>query len=324
MYNSIGFASAPANIALLKYWGKNKEGMPQNPSISMTLGDLRSSTTVRPYNGTKHVFHLNGEEQHINEKMEAFLQKIFTFFRCQNKFLIESFNNFPTSAGIASSASGYAALGAAFVNFFSKTSEVTEDVLNTIRTFCLLGSKSSLRSVVSDSVAFVGFFDGKMKNLDVAPIFQEFIDFVVVVDKSPKLIPSSEGHKTATKSIFNNIRVQYATKNAELLIDALKVGDFKIIQKITEADTLLMHASVPETCNGYTYLSKASEIVITELLKNREDHEIIWTSDAGANVHLLFPKKELAFIDSFLGYLKDIVSFEVFSSKTFRGVSFDE
>jgi len=318
----IGYASAPANIALLKYWGKDKFGMPLNPSISMTLGDLRSTTTVRPHNSTDHLFHLNGKEHPINEKMKCFLQKIFTFFKCQNKFFIDSSNNFPTSSGIASSASGYAALGASFVNFFSKTSKVEDDVLNLIRTFCINGSKSSLRSVVSDSSKFVGLYNDKIKVLDIAPFFEEFIDLVVVVDKTQKIVSSSDAHKAVNKSIFNNIRVQYTIKNTEVLCNGLKTGDFEIVQQITEQDTLLMHASLPETCSGYTYFSKASETVITELIKHRGLHEIIWTSDAGANVHLLFPKKELFFINSFIGYLKDIVSFEVFTSKNFRGISF--
>lgn len=320
MSNFYGYASAPSNIALLKYWGKNSDGMPLNPSISMTLGDLRSFTKVVPNKIGVHEFFLNGIELEIDEKLSGFIKRILSFFRCNNTFTIESINNFPTSAGIASSASGYAALAAAFVNFFTKAITLTPDHLNFLKTFCKFGSKSSLRSLSDNSAKFIELKDGKTNEIKCHESLKDLTDFVLCIDKSQKKISSSDGHKYAGKSIFNNIRVEYANHNAEILKNAIQDGDFNTVQNITEADAILMHASVAETFNGYTYLSHATETIIIELLKNRSTHKIMWTCDAGANVHLLFPKDEISFVDSFLIHLKDYISFEIFSNKTSTGI----
>lgn len=321
--NYFGFASAPSNIALMKYWGKNHYGMPMNPSLSMTLGDLRSFTKVSISDRKTHELYINNTEFKIDQKLDNFLSKILNYFKCNNKLKIESVNNFPISVGIASSASGYAALTTAIFNFFAKVDTLTEENLKMMQVFACNGSKSSVRSIVNDSQKFVKFENNKITTVPVHEIFSGFWDFVICIDKKVKEISSSDGHSMACKSIFNAIRVEYANNNIQLLCESLKCGDFEKVQSLVENDTLLMHAAVAENFGGAMYLTQGSKVIISELIKNRGKHRVIWTCDAGANVHLLFHEEEFNFIDSFLAYIKDFVAFDLFTNKSFKGISFD-
>ena len=236
---------------------------------------------------------------------------------------IESINNFPISSGIASSASGYAAMTAAIVNFFTKTEDLSEENLKMMRVFASHGSKSSVRSIVNDSQKFVKFENNKITTLKIHKIFEDLWDFIICIDKNPKKIPSSKGHSAVGKSIFNTIRVEYANHNIQLLGESLENGDFFKVQSLVENDTLLMHASVAETFAGETYLTNGSKMIISERVKNRGNHMVFWTCDAGANVHLLFHETEFNFIDSFLAYIKDFTAFDLFTSKSAKGIVFD-
>lgn len=106
-------ATAHPNIALVKYWGKGDEASntPATPSLSITLSDFASTTTVRRHDQPQDRIRLNGSEQ-PDPKIEGYLARLRQQFAIP-PLAIESSNNFPTASGLASSASGFAALTAA-------------------------------------------------------------------------------------------------------------------------------------------------------------------------------------------------------------------
>ena len=113
---SIGWRS-PSNIALVKYWGKRHEQIPQNPSVSFTLSNAYTDSIVH-YRPSKNdhpevEFYLDGKRNESFEvRVQSFVNRIseeLTFLRNMD-LRIESTNSFPHSTGIASSASGMSAL----------------------------------------------------------------------------------------------------------------------------------------------------------------------------------------------------------------------
>lgn len=317
--NNYGYASAPSNIALIKYWGKTQEKLPINPTISMTLGDLRSETRVSISKDVANHFFFNGIEFEINEKMQNFLQEIFNFFKFNNKILIETQNNFPSDCGIASSASGYAALSAALITLFEKNLESKEYLSEKIKFFASKGSGSAARSSILDNIKFLKLENGKISKIHHHESLENLYDFVICIDKSKKMIPSSIGHMHANKSIFQNIRQAYINEKICDLQNAISCGDFEKIQSISEQDTILMHSIVADSLTT-NYLSTASSYIISELIQNRNKRMILWTADAGPNIHIIFNNKEMQFITSFLKYIKDFVSFDVFVNKSYDGI----
>ena len=116
MSNQFFEVSAPSNIALLKYWGKRNTDhqWPSNNSLSLTLTLSQSKTTARKHESDEHLFYFQNE---LYSKEHSFAKKVYQYldileetFQFNSKLIIESKNTFPSASGIASSASGMAAL----------------------------------------------------------------------------------------------------------------------------------------------------------------------------------------------------------------------
>ena len=114
--------SAPSNIALVKYWGKKAHQIPANPSISFTLNNCKTSTSLKFKKKTTQGFSfevfLEGIlEEDFKPKIEQFFKRIEIYlpFLSAYHFVIETSNTFPHSSGIASSASGMSALALCLV-----------------------------------------------------------------------------------------------------------------------------------------------------------------------------------------------------------------
>ena len=110
---------SPSNIALVKYWGKNPDQIPANPSISFTLNTCKTTTKLSyelldvPSNKFEFELYFEGElKEDFKPKVVTFFQRIEAYvpFLKSYRFKIETSNSFPHSSGIASSASGMSAL----------------------------------------------------------------------------------------------------------------------------------------------------------------------------------------------------------------------
>lgn len=304
----IGYGSAPSNIALIKYWGKDpiKKQIPVNSSLSFTLSHLVSETKVtalgRFFPKTeinvprmKHQIYLNGESE-ISEKMNIFLNSILSPYANEIALKIESTNNFPTACGIASSASGYAALCRSIANLLQLEKHFSPDDLQYwLYEWSRLGSGSATRSACLDSNALFVSWETKEENTVTLNIpyhaeMKNLAHMVFVLDDSPKAISSSEGHKYAHTSPIQCIRVAGIETKMSSLKQALLDFDFKTIAKISEDDALLMHSVMQTGTPPVCYLNESTSKLISEFIQLRDKKKLraFWTLDAGPNIHLLF------------------------------------
>ena len=313
----------PSNIALVKYWGKHGNQLPENPSISFTLSECYTETTVdfntQPgINEFEFRFRFNGEPKPSFEpKIEAFLKKIVGRFVSLSimRMDIDSTNTFPHSSGIASSASGMAALASCITTMekqimpgFSK-----EQYLQMASIAARLGSGSACRSIY-DYMAVWGkseFFEGSSDEYAIpysgfAPIFKDYCDTILIVDAGEKEVSSTAGHALLKNHPFAPTRYEEARKNMGLIKKALETADLELFTEIVEAEAFMLHALMMTSKPPYLLMKAGTLNIINEVRAQRKSLglNMCITLDAGANVHLLYPKSEAektrAFIDSVL------------------------
>lgn len=310
--------SSPSNIALVKYWGKRKNQIPENPSISFTLSNCKTITevTYTKKKGTEFSFEVFFE----GEKNEAFKPKIQTFFERIESYVpflrdyhfnIETSNTFPHSSGIASSASGMSALALCLMSIEEDLGvDYADDYFNRKASFLArLGSGSACRSIEGELVVwgknkstessdlFGVRFDG-----DIHSNFKDYQDAILLVDKGEKQVSSTLGHKLMYGHPFAKERFLQAHDNLDKLKDILSSGDLKEFIKIVESEALTLHAMMM-TSMPYFILMKPNTLeIINRIWKFREENNsnICFTLDAGANVHVLFPKAEESKVYDFI------------------------
>ncbi|MBT8287956.1 MAG: diphosphomevalonate decarboxylase [Flavobacteriaceae bacterium] len=305
--------SSPSNIALVKYWGKHEPQMPANPSISFTLDSCRSDTKLsfskRKHAGTDFSFDLifEGKEQ------PDFKPKIATFFKRIERYLpfltdyhlvIESSNSFPHSSGIASSASAFSALALCLMSMERKLDPDMshEDFTRKASFLSRLGSGSACRSVEGGLVVW-GDHDDIPGSSDLYGIpfpfeiherFKSYHDTILLVDKGKKQVSSTLGHQLMVDHPFGEQRFKQANSNLALLTPILQIGDLQGFIHIVEQEALSLHAMML-TSNPYFMLMKPNTLnIINSVWEFRREtgHNLCFTLDAGANVHLLFPDAE--------------------------------
>lgn len=305
----IGFGQAPSNIALIKYWGKElgKKQIPENSSLSFTLNHLVSKTKVtalgrffpesqEPIQRMSHQIWISGQSE-STPKMNSFLDSILSPYANEIGIKIESQNNFPTACGIASSASGYAALCKAIADLLQLEKHFSQDDLQYwLYEWSRLGSGSATRSAGLDPnslfVSWEKTSDSKTITSSV-PFHENLKNLkhcVFVLDDNPKSVSSSEGHQYAHTSPFHNIRVAGVEEKMRQMKKALVDFDFKTMIRITEEDAFAMHSVMQTGLPSACYLNKMTSDIISHFVKFRDSNHInaFWTLDAGPNVHFLF------------------------------------
>ncbi|MFA5667637.1 MAG: diphosphomevalonate decarboxylase [Balneolaceae bacterium] len=237
-------AVAHANIALVKYWGKRTEALnlPAVGSISLTLDALKTETTVS-FDGAlqKDSLVLNGKPA-----SEASLKRVSDFLNHigginRSSASIVSTNNFPTAAGLASSASGFAALA------LSATSALNLDLEDVeLSKLARIGSGSAARSI------YGGFVEMKCGNTDdgngdyaISLFEQDYWDvrmLIAITSSDEKTIGSTEGmNRTANTSPFYSAWVQSQAADLDEMRLALKAKDFQKVGELTEHSCFKMH-----------------------------------------------------------------------------------
>jgi diphosphomevalonate decarboxylase len=323
--------SAPSNIALVKYWGKKEHQIPANPSISFTLKNCKTTTKV----GFKKIdassnfsFDLLFEgkpKEDFKPKILKFFERIEVYlpFLKNYHFTIDTQNSFPHSSGIASSASGMAALA---VNLMSIERllhpEMTDDYFYKKASFLArLGSGSACRSIQGEIVIW-GKEEAKRcsskhhENLLTSDLFgvhfdqtihahfKNFQDTILLVDKGEKVVSSSVGHDLMHNHPYAEKRFEQAHEHLFMIKDVLQKGDLDAFIKIVESEALTLHAMMM-TSMPYFILMKSNTLeIINKIWKFRNDTQIpvCFTLDAGANVHVLYPENVK---ESVLQFIKD-------------------
>ena len=296
---------SPSNIALVKYWGKTPIQIPANSSISFTLKNCYTQTTISFEKSNEFQIDVSVD----GKKNIAFLPKIEQFFRrikeyspyvYDYKLQIDTLNTFPHSSGIASSASGFSALAYAVVQLEKQLSNLNEKEAMIKASFLSrLGSGSACRSLFGPLAIW-----GKHEKLqytsdlyaieyhEIHDVFKDFQDTILLIDKGQKKVSSTIGHDLMTNHPYAKQRFLQAQENIISMISILKSGSLDEFIAKTESEALTLHGMMM-TSNPYFVLMKEGTLsCINKIWKFREETKIplCFTLDAGANLHVLYPK----------------------------------
>ena len=319
MSNLTSHWRSPSNIALVKYWGKFHDQIPANPSISFTLDECYTQTSIRAERKTttdEFSFDISLDGQ----TREEFRPKIQTFFKRiaaeapwlkDHHLVIQTQNSFPHSSGIASSASGMSALALCLLDMEEKLTGVKRpDFYRQASSWSRLGSGSASRSVYGGLVEW-GRFEGIAESSDqyavpyrgeLDAVFEDFRDFILLVETGSKTVSSSAGHGLMNQHPYAKKRFEQAHINLRELQTFLAAGDLQGFGELVESEALTLHAMMM-TSRPYFILMKPNTLEIIEKIWRfrREAHlPVYFTLDAGANIHLLFPNTITDRIDNFV------------------------
>jgi diphosphomevalonate decarboxylase len=288
-------ATANANIALVKYWGKrNKELiLPNNSSISLTLKELNTLTTVEfSENYDKDIFILERQEIKEGEQLKkviSHLDLIRSLSGAKQKAKVSSSNNFPTAAGLASSASGFAALTLAAIKAVGLDLNPKE-----LSIISRQGSGSSTRSCMG---GFVEWTKGEKQDgtdsyaKQIAPVdyWPEFRMITTIVSVRAKKVSSRAGMaQTVKTSPMYAAWLNTAHKNLEAMKQGILNKDFTLVGSIAEANCLKMHATMITTKPSIIYWEPATlEIVHSVQAWREQGLKCYFTIDAGPQVKII-------------------------------------
>ena len=283
-------AIAPANIAFIKYWGKANANLrlPLNSSLSMNLSEAFTTTTVEFSQTLKQdqVQSLDSEfSQAETRRIKEHLDRVRKKAKLTAAARVATKNNFPKGSGIASSASGFAALTVAASN--AAGLNLAEKELTIL---ARLGSGSACRSIPD---GFVEWKTGESSQDSYAYSVAssnhwDLRDIIAIVSSESKMVSSTQGHERAQTSPFWKDRVMGIGQKLILVKAALKEKNMAHLGIILEEDALNMHA-IMMTQNPPLFYWKGitTEIMHAVRFWRRNGLSVYFTIDAGPNVHLI-------------------------------------
>ncbi|WP_299520212.1 diphosphomevalonate decarboxylase [Winogradskyella sp.] len=323
--------SSPSNIALIKYWGKREQQIPENPSISFTLSNCKTITEVTYTKKKTGDFSFNvifegKENEAFKPKIQTFFERVEAYvpFLRDYHFTIETSNTFPHSSGIASSASGMSALALCMMSIEEKLTAY-EDVISTEQSdeksqnyfnqkasfLARLGSGSACRSIEGELVVWGQNESTESSDLygirfsgEVHSNFKKYQDTILLVDKGEKQVSSTVGHQLMHGHPFAKERFKQAHHNLGKLKAVFASGDLDNFVKIVESEALTLHAMMM-TSMPYFILMKPNTLEIINRIwtyRKTNNSHVCFTLDAGANVHVLYPENEK---ESVLRFIKN-------------------
>ena len=303
MNNNQIIKRSPSNIAIVKYWGKHGNQLPNNPSISFTLSNCFTETKVTWKENNLDIttmdFYFEGKENPaFKNKIEKFLnanEQYFTFLKGLD-LKIESYNSFPHSSGIASSASSMSALIMCLLAIKYKNKEID---LQEASFLSRLASGSAARSVYP-TMTLWGETPALSNSSDeyaipigdiIHPVFKTYHDTILIVSSKEKSVSSRAGHSLMETHPMAEMRYATARKNTEDLLTILKNGDLEGFIKIAEEEANQLHDLMATSTPSYTLKEPNTINIINKILEFRKETclPICYTLDAGPNVHLLYP-----------------------------------
>lgn len=318
---------APVNIAVIKYWGKRDEQLilPVNSSVSVTLGldELQAKTTVAVSDTfeTDRIW-LNGKEESVNNKR---IQNVLKEIRrratrnivadakgdqSQPCVHICSENNFPTAAGLASSAAGYACLVYTLAQVYGVQGELS--------LIARQGSGSACRSMYGGFVlwemgALADGSDSLARQLAPSDHWPSLRVLILVVSDQKKQVGSTEGMQTTvTTSELMRKRVQVVPQHTEEMTEAIRSQDFPKFARITMQESNQFHAVCLDTYPPVFYLTDTSRRIIQLVHAYnslRKETRVAYTFDAGPNACLYMMEEDIpqitAFVDHFFPPARD-------------------
>ena len=288
-------ARAHSNIAFVKYWGNRDAAirLPANSSLSMNLAALHTTTRVK-WSESLEADHLTINDkpttpaafQRVCAHLDMLRQKLGSTLYAE----VSSNNNFPMGAGIASSASAFAALTLAATAALGK--QLSERELSAM---ARRGSGSASRSVPA---GFVEWYAGRTDHDSYAesfasPEYWNIEDVIAVISRDHKRVDSTTGHATADTSILQTVRVETAHDRLAGAKRAILARDFEQLASVVEEDSNLMHAVMMTSKPSLFYWMPTSLRIMLAVKEWRRDGlQVCYTLDAGPNVHCICAKDD--------------------------------
>ena len=301
---------AGSNIAFIKYWGvaggAEDLNIPLNNSISMTLADAHTTTTVAwddsgclPEDSVAiDGVQLDGPSA---ERTVAHLDRLRALAGVPYKARVVSNNNFPMASGIASSASGFAALTVAGAAALGLRLDATR-----LSAVARQGSGSASRSLFGGFVEWErgwgGGEESEEERGEEAPLDSRSVahqlhsedhwalrDVIAIVSTGAKRVSSSSGHRLAATSPLNTARTRCVGAWLETVRQAIAERDISLLGPVLEADALAMHGVMMTSTPSLLYWQPGTLEVLQAVRAWREDEgvPVYFTIDAGPNVHLI-------------------------------------
>ena len=326
-------ATAPVNIAVVKYWGKRDAvlNLPTNDSLSVTLDqdDLRALTTAacaepatgEESNGEWHGdrMWLNGVEKDVttDKRLQACLVALRSLRRAveesddtepklsQMTLRIASENNFPTAAGLASSAAGFAALVRAVADLYRLPQSAEE-----LSVIARQGSGSACRSLMGGYVAWIGGSeadgsDSKAQLVAERDHWPEMRAAILVASARKKDVSSTSGMQLTvqTSTLFASRVEKVVPRHMAQMRAAIAERDFASFAEVTMRDSNSFHATCADTYPPIFYMNDTSRLAcrLVEAINAAEKETIVaYTFDAGPNAVLYYEAKNKARLFKYL------------------------
>lgn len=335
--------TAPVNIAVIKYWGKRDEELilPINSSLSVTLhqDQLKTTTTV----ATSRSFEedriwLNGKEEDIgHSRLQTCLREIRRLARkrrndansgsdapsLSHKVHICSINNFPTAAGLASSAAGFACLVYTLARAFGVEGELSA--------IARQGSGSACRSMYGGFVQWIQGQrdDGKdsvAQQVEPESHWPELRILVLVVSADRKPIGSTSGMQTSVKtsSLLKHRAECVVPKWMGDMIEAVHKKDFTTFAELTMKDSNQFHATCLDTYPPIFYLNSVSQQIISVVHRYNKHYgetRVAYTFDAGPNA-VIFTLEQ--YVPEFVQVVQHFFPSEINRGKFIKGLQVDD
>lgn len=301
-----------SNIAFIKYWGVADASLniPLNNSISMTLADAHTTTTVAwdiDRELAEDQFAIDGKPFRGDgaQRLVRHLDRIRAIAQVDWRARVASKNNFPMASGIASSASGFAALTVAACNALKLDFDNSR-----LSAIARRGSGSASRSL------FGGFVEWEQGSDDLSSVAHQLFpadhwqlyDIVAVVSGAAKSVSSEAGHSIAATSPLNRGRIEGLPQALEEVRIAIQSRDIQRLGVVIEQDALAMHSVMMTGKPSLLYWQPGTLEILHAVRHWREQDRIpvYFTIDAGPNVHLICEKQSVAEVEGRLQNLTHV------------------
>ena len=307
-------AIAHANIALVKYWGKRDHNLnlPAVGSISVTLDGLHSKTTVEiAADATADQFILNAQPASAKQatRTSQFIDKIRRMSGSDERVRVISENNFPTGAGLASSASGFAALSLAATRAFDL--HLAPDLLSGL---AREGSGSAARSIFGGYVEMAIGSHSDGRDSVASPLFPAehwpLRLLILITSEDEKKIGSTEGmNLTARTSPYYDTWIHSSLEDLQNMRDAIAEKDFQQMGEIAEFSCLKMHGLAMSANPGLIYWNEVTIKLIHAVRNLRSDGiPAYFTIDAGPQVKVICQPQDVDLIREKLSAIDGVLN----------------
>ncbi|MEZ4815870.1 MAG: diphosphomevalonate decarboxylase [Bdellovibrionota bacterium] len=282
--------SASPNIAFIKYWGKKQtegdenKNLALNPSLSMTLSKAQTTVILTESSEFELFIQKTIASPKDQEKIKAHIHRIETYLGHSLKpFHMDSFNNFPTGTGIASSASSFAALTVAFLSWSlgkEKVKELLHSDAQSLANLARRGSGSACRSLQGP------FVEWQEKKTTVISSDWKLYDTIVIFSKKEKSVSSTQGHAYATLSPLFPQRLKEIPERLRLVKSAIQEKNIHTLGTLLETEAEQMHTIMRENPHPVEYQLPDTKLFLKNL-KEISGRDIYYTLDAGPNAHVI-------------------------------------